>query len=406
MRGLAKDGLPQAAFAIVMCLFCLAFPVLIAVVAGYNLGEAAGLFAGSQTISAAMGLATDAINRTGLPQDKIQQMLSNMPVAYAVTYIFGTVGSAFLLSRIIPALMGIDLKEACRDYENSTRKGQSDAVVDGAVWHDYVLRAYKISGAVAGLTIGQLETKFPGRHLFVEGLKRDGKVMPVSLPIQLQAGDILAIGGDHDALIDDLSGKSAFLEEVADPQLLDQPISGLDVFTSHKNVVGKTLAELATWGNAHGVFLRGIKRGLTGVDIPVLPTTKLHRGDVITLFGLDRNVRRAAKDVGVIDEKSTSTDVAFMSAAIVVGAIAGAITIKIGGVPITISTAGGALIAGLVFGWIRSVHPTFGYIPSSTVWFMNSVGLNVFIAAVGLSAGPLFLAGLKQSGISLSWVFT
>lgn len=402
VRGLAKDGLPQAAFAVVMCLFCLVFPVLIAVVAGYDLGAAAGLFTGSQTISAAMGLATDAINRTGLAQDKIQQMLANMPVAYAVTYIFGTVGSAFLLSRILPPLMGIDLKAACKDYESRNRKDDSVAPVSGTAWHEYELRAYKIGGSVAGLTIGQLEANFPGRHLFVEGLKRDNKTMEVVSSIKLQAGDILAIGGDHEAVIGELPEPGSVFEEVADPELVNQSVdSGVDVFVSRKNVIGKSLGELATWANAHGVFLRSIKRGLTGLEIPILATTTLHRGDVITLFGLDKNVRRAAKDVGVIDEKSTSTDVAFMSAAIVIGAMIGAITIKVHGVPITLSTAGGALIAGLIFGWIRSVHPTFGYIPNSTVWFMNSVGLNVFIAAVGLSAGPLFLEGLKQSGISL-----
>src|SRR3954465_5335911 len=53
VRGIAKDGLPQAIFAVVQCLFCLAIPVAIAKVAGYDLGYAAGLYSGSQTISAA-----------------------------------------------------------------------------------------------------------------------------------------------------------------------------------------------------------------------------------------------------------------------------------------------------------------------------------------------------------------
>jgi putative transport protein len=75
--------------------------------------------------------------------------------------------------------------------------------------------------------------------------------------------------------------------------------------------------------------------------------------------------------------------------------------IKVGGIPVTLSTSGGALIAGLFFGWLRSVHPTFGRIPSSTLWFMNSVGLNVFIAVVGISAGPGFVAGLQQLGVGL-----
>jgi len=74
---------------------------------------------------------------------------------------------------------------------------------------------------------------------------------------------------------------------------------------------------------------------------------------------------------------------------------------KIAGVPLTLSTAGGALISGLICGWLRSVHPKFGRIPTSTVWFMNSVGLNIFIAIVGISAGPGFVNGLRTQGIGL-----
>ena len=401
VRGLAKDGLPQAGFAVVMCLFCLAFPVIIAKIAGYDLGSAAGLFAGSQTISASMGLSTDAIGRAGLTADQAKQMLANMPVAYAVTYIFGTIGTAFVLAKILPPLMRINLKEACRDYENKNKTDSTVVeTVEGAAWHEYELRAYKVQKCSDGLTVDQLERKFPGRHLFVEGMERDGKPMDVSHSTKLQAGDVLAIGGDHKAVVD-LSDQDECFEEVENLELLNQPVSGLDVFVSKKEVNGKSLAEMAKWADAHGVFVRSIKRGATSAEIPVLATTKLHRGDVVTLFGLDKNIRRAAKDLGVVDEKSTTTDVAFMAAAIVIGGLIGAIVVKIGGVPITLSTAGGALIAGLVFGWIRSIHPTFGYIPTSTVWFMNSVGLNVFIAVVGISAGPNFIAGLKELGFSL-----
>jgi putative transport protein len=86
VRGVAKDGLPQALFSVVQCAFCLIVPVVIARMAGYDLGYAAGLFAGSQTISASIGLATDAINRLGLPAEQTKGFLDAMPIAYAVSY--------------------------------------------------------------------------------------------------------------------------------------------------------------------------------------------------------------------------------------------------------------------------------------------------------------------------------
>jgi putative transport protein len=105
--------------------------------------------------------------------------------------------------------------------------------------------------------------------------------------------------------------------------------------------------------------------------------------------------------LGVADRATDVADVAFIGGAITIGALVGALVWKVSGVPLTLSTAGGALIAGIVFGWLRSTRPYFGRIPSSTVWFMNSVGLNIFIAVVGISAGPGFINGLKTQGISL-----
>jgi putative transport protein len=91
----------------------------------------------------------------------------------------------------------------------------------------------------------------------------------------------------------------------------------------------------------------------------------------------------------------------FVGAGIVIGGLIGLFAIHVGGVSISLSTSGGSLILGLVFGWLRSVHPTFGRIPAPALWFMNSVGLTAFIAVVGISSGPGFVAGFKALGLSL-----
>ena len=173
------------------------------------------------------------------------------------------------------------------------------------------------------------------------------------------------------------------------------------IYITNKAVNDRTLEDLAREPGARGVFLRKIKRGPTETVIPVLPKTKLYRGDVVTLVGRTRDINATAKTLGYVDRPTTVTDVAYMSLAITVGTLIGAIVLNVGGIPLTLSTAGGALIAGIIFGWYRAIHPTFGRIPEPTVWFMNSVGLNVFIAVVGISAGPGFVAGLQKLGISL-----
>jgi putative transport protein len=399
VRGIAKDGLPQAIFAVIMALLSLGAAVIAAIIAGYDLGSAAGLFAGSQTISASMGLATDAINRLGRSPEETQALLDGMPIAYAVTYIFGTVGSAIILAQIGPKLLGIDLVAACKEYEQMLGAGRGGD--EAAQWHEFEMRAYSVApeSPFIGRTVGEIEagTK-DGFRAFVERIRRAGEIIDVDGSTVIEAGDVVAIGGKRDQLIARL-GPSG--REVEDAELLNIKTEGVDIYISNKKIDGKRLEELARLPGARGVFLKKIRRGPTETVIPVLPKTQLYRGDVITVVGRTQDINATAKEVGYVDRPTTVTDVAFVSLAITVGALIGAIVVNISGIPLTLSTAGGALIAGIVFGWFRAIHPTFGRIPEPTLWFMNSVGLNVFIAVVGISAGPGFVAGLQKLGISL-----
>jgi putative transport protein len=399
VRGIAKDGIPQAVFAAVVCVFCLLAAFAGAKLAGYDVGSAAGLYAGSQTISASMGLATDAINRLGLSPEESKKLLDAMPVAYAVTYIFGTIGSAIVLALIGPALLGIDLEAACKRYEEQ-HGGKRALGGPGTAWHQFELRAYRIAadGRAVGKTVQEAEAFLPEERVFIERIRHGGEIINATADTVIQAGDVLAIAGRRDVLVN-LIGQAA--REVDDRELLAVPIEGVDVYVTTKEADGKTLAELAKSPAARGVFLRKITRGATATDIPILPNTQLHRGDIVTVVGRSQDIAAATKLLGYPDRATDVADVAFIGAAIAIGALLGAIVYKIGSVPLTLSTSGGALISGLFFGWLRSVRPTFGRIPSSTVWFMNSVGLNVFIAVVGISSGPGFVAGLKALGFSL-----
>jgi putative transport protein len=419
VRGVAKDGVPQAVFAAVQCLFSLLVPVAICKFVGYDLGYAAGFYSGSQTISAAMGLSTDAINRLGLAADQVKNLLDSMPIAYAVTYMFGTVGSAIVIAMICPALLRINLRAAVKDYE--AKQGVAKELGGaGAAWHRWEMRAFRVApgGVVNGLRATEAEALVPGARVFVLRLRRKGVIEEATADTVLREGDVVAVAGTREALVNVVgervrlaaavsaresvvNASSTGPAEVDDPELLSVPVEGVDALVTNKEVDGKTLAELAGQPASRGVFLRKITRGATATSIPILPSTKIYRGDILTLIGRTQDTSAAAKMVGVLDRPTDVADVAFIGAGIVIGALIGALVWKVGGVPLTLSTAGGALIAGLVLGWLRSVRPSFGRIPSPTVWFMNSVGLNIFIAIVGISAGPGFVNGLRTQGLSL-----
>ena len=399
VRGVAKDGVPQALFSAVQCVFSLLACVVIAKVAGYDLGYGAGLYSGSQTISAAMGLSTDAINRLGMEPDASKALLDSMPIAYAVTYMFGTVGSAIVIAVLGPKLLGINLEAACKDYEQK-QGGSTEIGGPGTAWQRWAVRAYRIAagGKAVGMRVSEAEGLVPDARVFALRIRRGGKIEEATADTVLREGDVIAVAGARDVLVNVLGANAT---EVEDKELLAVPVEGVDVLVSNKEVDGKTLAEVAQMPAARGVFLRKITRGATATDIPILANTTLQRGDLITIVGRTQDTTALTKLIGVADRPTDVADMAFVGVWIVMGALIGSLVVKVGGAPITLSTAGGALIAGIIGGGLRSVRPSFGRIPTPTVWFMNSVGLNIFIAIVGISAGPGFVNGLKTQGVGL-----
>ncbi|MGH9320986.1 MAG: aspartate-alanine antiporter, partial [Vicinamibacteria bacterium] len=122
---------------------------------------------------------------------------------------------------------------------------------------------------------------------------------------------------------------------------------------------------------------------------------------LLRLAGAERDVERAARAIGYVERPSSETDVVFVGLGILLGGLVGALTWKVGELPLSLTASGGALVMGLVFGWLRSVRPTFGRIPEPALWVFDTIGLAVFIAVVGLNAGPSFVAGLRATGASL-----
>jgi putative transport protein len=381
---------------VIVLALCLIVPIVCARLAGLDLGFAVGLYAGSQTISASIGVATDQINRLGLPAEQSKAYLDAIPIGYAVTYLFGTIGSAIVLAQLGPKLIRVDLPAACAEYERQMGGGQAGQ--DPGVFSAYrriALRAYRIEAA-SGLTGRPVRELFPGLRVFVERIRRGGQLIDASSDSVLEPGDVVAISGPRETLVEKVE---AVVPEVDDRDLLDVPVTAVDVFVRRKEVNGLTLRQIADLPWTRGIYLRKIVRGM--VEIPILPETEILRGDILTIGGSTRHVDTAVAALGHADRPVESTDIAVVGAGILLGGLIGALSVTWGGIPISLSTSGGALLAGLLLGYLRTVHPTFGNIPAPSLWLMNTLGLNIFIAIVGISAGPGFVAGLQKVGLSL-----
>jgi putative transport protein len=398
-RGLKSDGLQQVLFATLLCVLCLLTTFFVAKAMGYHTGLAAGLLSGACTISAVLGVATDTINQLGVSAEEKKAWIDAMPVAYAVTYLFGTAGSAWILGTLGPKLLRVDLPAECKKLEASMGGTEAEPGVI-STYQRFVVRAYRLlDSPFIGKTVEEFERHFTEKRLFVLRVQRDGKAFNAEPTTVLSKDDIIALAGRREFVLEAAQGVGV---EVDEPELLDITAEILDVVVTNKALAGKTLRELVEADRdreLRGVYLRKIMRG--GQEMPFTPGTKIDRGDVLQLAGPKAAIERAAAKIGYADRITEKTDMLFMGLGIVIGALLGALTIHVGGVPLSLSTSGGALIAGLVCGWLRSVNATFGRIPGPALWVFNNVGLNTFIAVVGIGAGPSFVAGLRANGLGL-----
>ena len=407
--GLRKEGLPQVYFSILMCVFILFSTWIISIVMSYNAGEAAGLLSGSQTISAVIGVAGDTIRNLGISVDEQKKWIDIIPVAYAITYIFGTAGSAWILARLGPKMLGgtEKVKLACRELEERMGNDESEkpGIIDAK--REVEFRCYRIENDwfKNGRSVRDVEHFFErqGKRLFVERLRKKKNIIDdVSQKEMLYCGDEIVLSGRHEYTI----GEEKWIgKEVNDDALQEFPVMILKSTVaghSHKRDIvfgGKKVCELRRQPFMHGVVIQRIRR--MGISIPVFPETVLNTGDVVELVGKKIDVMHAAKEIGYPDPATNETDVVFLSFGILIGAVIGTLALHIGNIPISLGTSGGALIAGLVFGWWRAHHPTIGSIPAGALWVFNNLGLNIFIAIVGISAGPGFIEGFREIGFSL-----
>lgn len=398
---LKGSGLKQVLFAVVMCLIVLATTFGVAQLFHYNKGEAAGLFAGAQTMSAVIGVADDTIQTLNVSSSDKTDWVNIIPVAYAVTYIFGTIGSAWIIGTVGPMLLGglKKVKQQTEDLERSMNQDStsSDPALMNA-WRPVVYRAYNTNGAYfdTSHSVKEIEDymQSQGKRLFIDRIRSGSEVITQPSPDTIvKKGDDIVISGRREFIIED---ESWLGNEISDAALLSFPIERIPVMVASKHTVGMTVADFREAQFTKGVVIDSIKRG--NVDILVTSSTRLQRGDILTISGAVGDVNAAASYIGYADKPTTASDMVFVGIGIAIGALIGAITVHFGGIPVSLSTSGGALIAGLVLGWLRSKHPTFGQIPDSAVWVFNNVGLNMFIAVVGIAAGPTFISGLQQVG--------
>ncbi|MEV5682207.1 aspartate-alanine antiporter [Streptomyces sp. NPDC052164] len=400
-RGLKKDGLPQVVNAVVVCVTGLLVSWLFASLLGYGPGLGAGLMSGALTQSAAIGVAQDAIGTLpGLSSAEVKTQENLVAVGYAVTYPLGTILCAMLLANVLPRLYRRNLATESAELA-AELDAPNESPDEGEGYYEVVLRAYTVQRPdLVGRTVEDFENqqKELGRRLYLTGVRRGGTVLEHDQERALALGDTVAVSALRHDLVD-FDARTHIGAEADDVELLGYRTETLHVVASEKAQLGRTIEELRREPFMVGVYIDKLYRA--GAEFPYRLSTKLERGDTVILTGPERLVGPAGREIGKPVPTSFATDMIWVGLGIFLGGCLGIPALTAGGVPISLSTSGGGLIMGLVFGWIRGKYPTYGNVPPGAQWFMDTLGLCLFVAVVGINAGPSFTSGLSTAGWGL-----
>ena len=399
-HALNRRSLNQLASAFVMCFTGLLCVLGAAWLFGLDRGMAAGLAAGGLTQSAIIGTAGDAIGKLGLSPELMKTMQTNVAVGYAVCYIFGSLGPIIMVSWFLPLIMRWDIRAEAVKLVNLLSGGHPE--LDPGQFNaaqQIATRIYEVAAISKAIGISTLAIDRQITDASIEAVYRQGKELELTDTLIIAAGDRVATTGP----ITQLETASVLLgREVRPPDGLLLLQENREIILTNRALGGRTIGEIHDQVNVEtrrGVFLTAVKR--MGLDLPVLNKLQLKPGDELHFSGSPADLDRVQARIGYKITAAAVTDFIFFGLGMLVGLLLGLIEFRIWGTPISIGSGGGCLLSGLLFGWLRAVHPNFAALPPGASNFLRDFGLAVFVGIVGITAGPQALVAIEHYGLTL-----
>ncbi len=389
---LKKEALPQIALALVVAFTGLATVIGVATAFDFDEGIAVGILSGGMTQSAALGTGLSAIAELPIDAAEKARLAANAPLADAITYGFGDLGLILFLTWLGPMIMRADLRREAKVLEAKLAGDARPA--DRSPVAQYGIRGYRVENPqIAGSTVASLEQRYAEARLSVQRVERGGKFLPLVQTLALEQGDRVVVSAGRRGLA--LAADGIGPEE-DDQELLAVPVKTATAVVTNKAVHGLSLGTLGQDPNARGVYLQSVQRGTE--FMPRAAWTIVERGDMLNIVGAPDDVDRAARHIGYMERDISRTDLTFLAAGVCLGILLGMLKLSASGIVLGLGTAGSILVVGLVGGWARSRYPVFGAIPEPAQRLLMDIGLIVFIAVVGLHAGPHAVDAYRVSG--------
>lgn len=387
--GLMRDeGIALNLWGFAIILLGTVMALVLCLVTGITIPDMVGILCGATTNTPALGAAQQALISAHVSS-------SGAALGCAVTYPLGVVGVIFAMILLRKTLVKPeDLIPHSHNDEDNTYIGQ------------FVV----VNPAIVGLTIAEI-AQTSQRHFIISRIWRNGKVIvPMAQTVMMENDNILVVTTrDEVPVMDILFGKHVekdWNRDKIDWNAIDSTVESRVIVMTRTKLNSKTLGSLHM-RETYGVNVSRIMRG----DIKLLATDSLHLqyGDRLTVVGTPEDIDHAEAFLGNAMGRLNEPNLGAIFFGLLMGLALGMIPISLPGMssPVKLGIAGGPIIMGIIVGALGSRLRIITYTTRSASLMLRKLGLSLYLACLGLSAGKDFLStvvrpeGLMWVGIGL-----
>ena len=387
--GLMRDeGIALNLWGFAIILLGTVMALVLCLVTGITIPDMVGILCGATTNTPALGAAQQALISAHVSS-------SGAALGCAVTYPLGVVGVIFAMILLRKTLVKPDdlIPHSHSDEDNT-----------------YIGQFVVVNPAIVGLTIAEI-AQTSQRHFIISRIWRNGKVIvPMAQTVMMENDNILIVTTrDEVPVMDILFGKHVekdWNREKIDWNAIDSTVESRVIVMTRTKLNSKTLGSLHM-RETYGVNVSRIMRG----DIKLLATDSLHLqyGDRLTVVGTPEDIDHAEAFLGNAMGRLNEPNLGAIFFGLLMGLALGMIPISLPGMssPVKLGIAGGPIIMGIIVGALGSRLRIITYTTRSASLMLRKLGLSLYLACLGLSAGKDFLStvvrpeGLMWVGIGL-----